>query len=238
MISVLIIGNGNVANHLFNALVNVKKIVVKKINSRALEQIPTADITILAVSDDAIKEVSSKINNPFIVHTSGSTSINDLKNTSKKGVFYMLQTFTKEKIVCFKSIPFCLEADHPEELQLLEELATYLGGASYRINSDQRKKLHVAAVFVNNFTNHMYAIGHDICLKNNIPFKILSPLIQETATKIEALTPREAQTGPAIRNDTSTLNNHLQSLNEEQQEIYKIITKSIQNGTELQTTIT
>lgn len=84
----------------------------------------------------------------------------------------------------------------------------------------------------------MYAIGHDICLKSNIPFKILSPLIQETATKIEALTPREAQTGPAIRNDISTLNNHLQSLNEEQQKIYKIITKSIQNGTELQTTIT
>lgn len=238
MISVLIIGNGNVANHLHNAIVNVKEVIVTKINSRTLEQLPKADITILAVSDDAIKEVSSKINNSFVVHTSGSANINDLKNTSRKGVFYMLQTFTKEKKIDFKSIPFCLEATNKDDLILLEKLAKLLGENTYHINSEQRKKLHVAAVFVNNFTNHMYNIGYDICSKNNIPFKILFPLIHETVTKIETLTPNEAQTGPAVRNDMSTINEHLLLLNEAQQKIYTLITKSIQNGTELQTTTT
>jgi predicted short-subunit dehydrogenase-like oxidoreductase (DUF2520 family) len=233
MIAVLIIGNGNVANHLYNAFKNVKQIKVSKINSRVLDNVPLADITILAVSDDAIKEVSSKIKNPFVVHTSGSVGINDLKSTSRKGVFYMLQTFTKEKKVDFKNIPFCLEATHKADEVILEKIASYLGKNIYHINTAQRKKLHVAAVFVNNFSNHMYTIGQDICLENKIPFKILSPLIYETALKAETLSPRQAQTGPAIRNDLTTINNHLESLNEEHKNIYKLITKSIQNGAKL-----
>ncbi|QNM86505.1 DUF2520 domain-containing protein [Polaribacter pectinis] len=230
MISVVIIGNGNVGTHLYNAFLNVDTIAVTQINSRKLENIPQADITIIAVSDDVIAEISSKIKNSFVVHTSGSVSMSDLKNKTNKGVFYMLQTFSKDKKINFPEVPFCLEAEKESDYQLLEKLAKSLGNNIYPINSEQRKAIHVAAVFVNNFTNNMYKIGNDICNKNNVPFEILQPLIQETAVKIKTLSPEEAQTGPAIRKDKKTIKNHLDLLNKEQQKIYKIITKSIQNG--------
>lgn len=230
MISVLLIGKGNVATHLHNAFLNAENILVTQINSRKLENIPIADITIIAVSDDAIAEVSSKIKNSFVVHTSGACSINELKNTTNKGVFYMLQTFSKEKEVNFYEIPFCLEIKHKKDKQLLEKVAKSIGKKVYSINYEQRKALHIAAVFVNNFTNHIYKIGNDICKEYNVPFEILYPLIKETVSKIETLSPEKAQTGPAVRNDIKTIYNHLDLLNKEQQEIYTILTKSIQNG--------
>lgn len=230
MISVLLVGKGNVATHLHNTFLKADNITVTQINSRKLEIIPSANITIIAVSDDAIAEVSSKIKNSFVVHTSGGCSMNELKNQNRKGVFYMLQSFSKEKEVDFKNIPFCLEAQNQEDLNLLESLAKSIGNKIYFIDSNQRKSLHAAAVFVNNFTNHMYKIGNDICNENNIPFKILQPLIKETALKIETLPPEKAQTGPAIRKDNKTIKNHLDLLNKKQQKIYKTITKSIQNG--------
>ncbi|MFK8061117.1 MAG: Rossmann-like and DUF2520 domain-containing protein [Polaribacter sp.] len=230
MISVLIVGNGNVATHLQKAFLMADNIMVTQINSRKLENIPKTDITIIAVSDDAIAEVSSKIKNSFVVHTSGCFSMNDLKNKTSKGVFYMLQTFSKEKEVDFSEIPFCLEAENEMDFQFLEKLAKSIGKKIFKIDSKQRKALHIAAVFVNNFTNHLYKIGNDICKENNVPFEVLQPLIKETASKIEKLSPQKAQTGPAIRNDKKTIKNHLDLLNKEQQKIYKILTKSIQNG--------
>jgi len=230
MKSVLIVGNGNVATHIYDAFLNVDEIEVTQISSRALTNIPKATITILAVSDDAIAEVSSKIDNDFVVHTSGSFAMQDLKNSQRKGVFYMLQTFSKDKKIDFKEVPFCLESENKEDYQLLEFLATSIGTKIYTINSEQRKTLHVAAVFVNNFTNHLYKIGNDICETNNVPFEILHPLIKETVLKIKELSPEKAQTGPAIRNDKKTIKNHLNLLDKNQQKIYKILTKSIQNG--------
>lgn len=227
MISVVIIGNGNVANHLENKFLNADAIAVTKLSSRKLEVIPEADITILAVSDDAIAEVSSKIKNSFVVHTSGSFSMENLKNTTHKGVFYMLQTFSKDKKIDFSKVPFCLEAEHDKDYLLLEKLAKSIGKNIHKINSKQRKALHIAAVFVNNFTNHLYKIGNDICEENAVPFEILQPLIDETSQKIKTLSPEKAQTGPAIRKDNKTIKNHLELLNNQQQEIYKIMTKSI-----------
>lgn len=230
MIRVLLVGNGNIASHLHTAFLNADHIAVSRINSRNLEHIPSADITIIAVSDAAIAEVSSQIKNPFVVHTSGACEINELKNTTHKGVFYMLQTFSKNKEVNFDEVPFCLEAENPEEKKMLEELARSIGKNIYTVNSEQRKALHVAAVFVNNFTNHLYKTGNDICKQYGVPFEILQPLIKETATKVSYLPPENAQTGPAIRKDTKTIKNHLNLLNIEQQQIYTILTKSIQNG--------
>ncbi|WP_299017256.1 DUF2520 domain-containing protein [uncultured Polaribacter sp.] len=230
MISVLIIGNGNVATHLNNVFLNADTITVTKIKSRNLINVPSADITILAVSDDAISEVSSKINNTLVVHTSGACSITELKNTTRKGVFYMLQSFSKDKEVNFSEIPICLEAENEKDYHLLETIAQAIGTKIFKINSEQRKTIHVAAVFVNNFTNHLFKIGNDICKTNHVPFDILQPLIKETVLKIETLTPSEAQTGPAIRNDEQTIKNHLDLLNKNQQEIYSILTKSIQNA--------
>jgi predicted short-subunit dehydrogenase-like oxidoreductase (DUF2520 family) len=230
MISILIIGDGNVASHLYKAFSKVDAVLVTRIKSRNLTVIPNADVTIIAVSDDAIAEVSSKILNSLVVHTSGSVAMTSLNNKGKKGVFYMLQTFSKNKSVDFSKVPFCLEAENEKDYILLELLANLIGKKIYAINSEQRKVLHIAAVFVNNFTNHMYKTGSDICAENNVPFAILEPLIKETAAKIKTLSPAAAQTGPAIRNDQKTINKHLALLNEQQQEIYTTITKSIQNG--------
>lgn len=231
MITVLLVGNGNVATHLKKAFLNAKNVAVTQIKSRNLDIIPKADVTIIAVSDNAIAKVSAKINNPFVVHTSGAFAKDNLKNNTHKGVFYMLQSFTKEKEIDFSKVPFCLEADTKKEYQLLNTLATAIKGTTiYKIDSNQRKKLHVAAVFVNNFTNHLFKIGNDICKESNIPFQILQPLIEETFLKIQTLSPEQSQTGPAVRNDTKTIENHLELLNENQQKIYTILTKSIQNG--------
>ena len=233
MISVLIVGNGNVATHLYTRLEKEDDILLNKINSRNINNIPKSDITIIAVSDDAISQVSKNIDNSFVVHTSGSMPLNELKNNSRKGVFYMLQTFTKDKSVDFSQIPFCLEAEKKEDYQVLESLAKMLSKRVYSISSEQRKILHVAAVFVNNFTNHLFKIGNDICEENNVPFEILHPLIQETAIKILSVSPDKAQTGPAKRNDEKTIKNHLTLLNQKQQEIYNILTDAIQNGNKL-----
>ena len=230
MISVLLVGKGNVATHLRNTFLSIDNIVFTQISSRDLTNIPKADITIIAVTDDAIAEVSSKIKNPLVVHTSGACSINELKNTTNKGVFYMLQTFSLEKKVELNEVPFCLEAENKNDEDQLKELANLLSKKIYTVKSEQRKALHVAAVFVNNFTNYLYKIGNDICKEHQVPFDILLPLIKETASKIETLSPEKAQTGPAIRNDKKTIKNHLDLLNIEQQKIYKMITKSIQNG--------
>ena len=122
----------------------------------------------------------------------------------------------------------CIEAENQADYQVLELVAKTISDTVFNINSEQRKALHVAAVFVNNFVNHLYQIGHDICIENNIPFEILNPLIQETANKVISLSPKEAQTGPAKRNDTQTINSHLSFLSDEtQKEIYKTLTKSI-----------
>ncbi|WP_417799526.1 Rossmann-like and DUF2520 domain-containing protein [Tenacibaculum sp.] len=252
MIKVAIIGGGNVATHLANAFSKTNEVSLVQMYARNIEQIQhlkdltsitnsiefltEADVYIIAVSDDAISDVSHKIEqqNGLVVHTSGSVAMQSLQNTGRKGIFYLLQSFSKDKDVNFDEIPFCLEAESEEDLQLLETLAKSIGTKVYRINSEQRKRLHVAAVFVNNFTNHMYKMGADICNEHQVPFEVLLPLIQETAQKIIELSPEAAQTGPAKRNDQKTIQNHLALLNAEQQEIYKLITKSIQqNGKEL-----
>ena len=236
MISVIILGNGNVATHLFTAFNEATNIDVKKISSRTLHTVPESDVTIIAVSDDAIQQVSIAISarKGLIVHTSGAVEMNILVN-KRKGVFYPLQSFTKNTSINFNEVPFCLETENKEEYVLLENLVKTIGKKAYQINSEQRKKLHVAAVFVNNFTNHLYKIGNDICDKNNIPFEILHPLIEETAKKIKTITPLNAQTGPAKRNDKKTIKSHLKLLNLLEQQIYNLLTKSIQeeNGKEL-----
>lgn len=252
MIKIAIIGAGNVATHLAKAFNKTKGVSLVQIYSRNNKQLESftnftettnkltllkeADVYIIAVSDDAITDVSSKINkkNSLIVHTSGSVSIEAIKSKGRKGVFYLLQSFSKTKEVNFNDVPFCLETENRNDFLTLEKLAKSIGKKIYAINSEQRKSLHVAAVFVNNFSNHMYKIGSDICDKYNVPFEVLQPLIKETAEKIRELSPEKAQTGPAKRKDTATINNHLELLDTEQKKIYQLITKSIQkNGEKL-----
>lgn len=245
MIKVILLGSGNVATHLFQAFSKASDVEVVQVFSRTLSkdfpesiqtsnfsQILEADVYITCVSDNAIATVSNQLQfeNRLVVHTSGSTDLEVLTAKNKRGVFYPLQTFSKNKSVDFTKIPICLETEITSDYATLEKLANSISNSVHKINGKQRKALHVSAVFVCNFTNHLYQIGNEICNKNNIPFQILQPLIEETAQKIKSLSPEEAQTGPALRNDTKTIEKHIDFLtNENQKEIYKILTKSIQN---------
>jgi predicted short-subunit dehydrogenase-like oxidoreductase (DUF2520 family) len=253
MIKLSIIGSGNVAQHLIVALQNSiingtemelvqvfssqKTTVTQLLDFNKItddwKTLAEADLYIIAVSDDAIATVSEQIpyKNKLVVHTSGAISLEILASNNRKGVFYPLQTFSKNKTVDFKIIPICIESQNASDYQLLQKVAQSISDSVFAINSGQRKALHLAAVFVNNFTNHLYKIGNDICIENNLPFEILRPLIQETAEKITQLSPNEAQTGPAIRNDSETINAHLSFLSDENQKnIYTILTQSIQNN--------
>lgn len=246
MISISIIGSGNVAQHLIQAILKSDQLQLVQVFARTKESVShlvpadaitseitklkLADLYIISVSDDAIPGISNSLSfkNQLVVHTSGSVSINDLNDSNRKAVLYPLQTLSKNKAIDFTKVPLCIEAQNESDLELLNEVAKNLSRQVYQIDSVQRKSLHVAAVFVSNFANHMYAIGNDICNEHQIPFEILKPLIAETAQKIDLLSPSEAQTGPARRNDTTTINKHLAILSDaNQREIYKLLTKSI-----------
>ncbi len=247
MISVSILGAGNVATHLFKAFNKAENVVVNQWFNRNLKNIELyktqveitndlsklkeADVYILAVSDDAIKEVSTKLPfiNRFIVHTSGGLTLHEMDKKNIRGVFYPLQTFSKDVEVDFAEVPLCLEVENKSYLNLLKELAEAIGSKHYKVNSDQRSSLHLAAVFVNNFTNQLYRIAHEITESTSVDFNILKPLIKETAHKIEELSPYRAQTGPAKRNDKKTIKKHLKMLkNEQHKEVYEMLTKAIQ----------
>jgi len=249
MIRITLIGSGNVAQHLIKAFSKSETVEIVQVFSRKKEALASlidfdkivndyndlqeADLYIIAVSDKAISEVSKQLpfQNRIVVHTSGAAPLDVLDSKNRKGVFYPLQTFSKKKEIDFSIIPLCLEAENTFDFRVLETLAKSISNAVFAINSDQRKALHVAAVFVNNFTNHLYQIGQEICEEHQVPFEVLRPLIQETAEKINTLDPIDAQTGPAKRNDTNTIEAHLEYLtNENQKNIYKILTQSIQHN--------
>lgn len=248
MIKVTLIGAGNVAQHLISTFLSASNIEIVQVFARnsattidgiaphkitsSYSALQDADVYIIAVSDDAIPTVSEQLpfENRLVVHTSGAAPLDFLNFKNRKGVFYPLQTFTKGKPLNFKVIPMCLETLVPEDYAILEKVATAISDNVHAINSHQRKALHVAAVFVNNFTNYLYQLGNEICIENHVPFDILKPLILETAEKLLTLSPKEAQTGPAKRNDVSTIEAHESFLsNENQSTIYKILTQSIQN---------
>lgn len=247
MISVVLLGAGNVATHLYNAFQKSDKVVVKQWYNRNLDAIQTfkkeveitnnlsdlnpADVYILAVSDDAVEALSTQLpfENQLTVHTSGSVGIYDLDKKNRRGVFYPLQSFSKKAEVDFKNVPICIEVLDKKDLKILKSLALALGSKSHKVNSDQRQALHLAAVFVNNFTNQIYRVAHEITEAQGVEFDILKPLILETAKKVQHLSPYMAQTGPAKRNDKRTIKKHLKLLeNEHHKAIYELLTSSIQ----------
>jgi len=247
MIKVVIIGAGNVASHLFDAFNITEDVSVVQVYNRneeklayfesktdtttSISEIIDADVYLISVSDDSIGSLSKKLqfNNKLVAHTSGSVAMNQISNHNTPSVFYPLQTFTAGKTVDFKVIPLCIEATEKNDLLLLKTLAKSISDNVYHINSKQRKALHIAAVFVNNFVNHLYQKGEEICEENNVSFNILKPLILETAKKISELSPLKSQTGPAKRNDNKIIEQHLSDLNTNtQQEIYTLLTNSIQ----------
>ncbi|MFA6276117.1 MAG: DUF2520 domain-containing protein [Pedobacter sp.] len=246
---VVIIGAGNVATHLAKALfsANVQvtqvwsyhynngKILADQVNATAIENLSAldknADICLISVKDDAIAEIAQQLIDfkGVIAHTSGSVNMDILAGSANYGVFYPLQTFSKDKELSFATIPLCVEANNDATLQFLKKLANKLSTRVVEINSEKRKILHLAAVFACNFTNHFYALAEEVLTANQLEFDILRPLITETAAKVQQALPLAVQTGPAIRSDEQTLKKHEELLLQQPQllEIYKIVSESI-----------
>jgi len=247
------IGSGNLAWHLAPALDNAG-LVVKEVfsrNARHAEALTArlyqaevkatldfstspSSIFMIAVNDERISEIAREIILPddaVLVHTSGSVPLTDLQfaATSNVGVFYPLQTFTKNKKVDFKQIPIFIESANQETEMVLTAIAKGISNQVRKIASEERKALHVAAVFASNFTNHMLAISEDMMSQNGLEYDWLKPLILETVNKSLLLGPREAQTGPAKRGDLEILERHLVFLQDDPAtaEIYKILSQHI-----------
>ncbi len=195
-----------------------------------------ADLYIVALKDDALVELLPQITagkgDALLVHTAGSIPMELWKGHAERyGVLYPMQTFSKQREVNFREVPFFVEAIRPEDTAWLKEIAASLSNRVYEATSEQRKSLHLAAVFTCNFTNHMYALAAELLAKYRLPFDVMLPLIDETARKVHELDPHDAQTGPAIRNDEQVMNNHLAMLTDdpEMQRLYEEISRSIYN---------
>ncbi len=244
MMKIVVLGTGNVATHFIKVISHCQDTELIQIynhnpssleifqnfdTTSSLDKLKTADIYLICIKDDHVEELTNKIDKPnsIIAHTSGSLPM--LKKNQNNAVFYPLQTFSKEKSINFKGLPICIETQSDSDYKTLENFADSLNAKPFNVNTQQRQELHLAAVFVCNFVNHLYHIGHEICEQKDLPFEILQPLIKETADKIKFKTPKEAQTGPAMRHDQSTINRHINQLeNPNYQEIYRYLTTSIQ----------
>jgi predicted short-subunit dehydrogenase-like oxidoreductase (DUF2520 family) len=234
---IAIIGQGNVAYH-YQKIMLSKGLDVEIIPSRQpfdLGKIQR-DLIIIAVKDDAISEIVDKIYilnhrqrlTSIVVHTSGYTETKYLAKISNRyGSFYPLQSLRKGVEIDFSAVPLCVWANEEDTLKELHRLATKLTKTIYVLDDNQRKSLHLAAVFSNNFTNHLFYISKTILDKANIPFETLFPLIDRTTQAIKENNPYDLQTGPAVRGDYSIMNNHKNQLEDRWQEIYNTISESI-----------
>jgi len=246
MLKVVLLGSGNLASHLYKVLNESKKLELLQVYARnnkalleftsevetttTLSKLKEADMYIIAVADDAISKLSDEIpfRNQLVVHTSGGVHMDVLSSKNRKGVFYPLQTFSKNRPVDFLKIPICIEAENSSDRKTIRNLGACISKKVVEITSEERAKLHLSAVFVSNFANHMYYLGNELLEKDELPFDLLKPLIAETARKIEDLAPFEAQTGPAKRNDKNTIEKHLHLLlDSSHANLYKELTKSI-----------
>jgi predicted short-subunit dehydrogenase-like oxidoreductase (DUF2520 family) len=247
---ITIIGSGNVATHLAAAFKNVGHAIVQvysrdmhnasllayHLKAEAIDNLghvnPETDLFVIAIKDDAIESTAAELakHNRLIVHTSGTTSLQTLlRYTQNAGVFYPLQTFSKTREVNFNTVPLCIEGANKQIISTLNELAFAVSQNVYRVNSEQRKTLHLAAVFANNFPNYLYHVSHQLLVEKQLPFDLLRPLILETAEKVQEHLPASVQTGPAVRNDEKTMALHLEQLQEnpDLQEIYKLLSQGI-----------
>lgn len=195
-----------------------------------------ADVYIIAVKDGVLADVAQQLaaehDERFLVHTAGSMPMETLP-TNRRGVLYPMQTFSKERIVDFKHIPCFVEAANEKDGELLHELAETLSESVYEANSEARKYLHLSAVFCCNFANHCYALAEKLLQEHGgLPFEVMLPLIDETAKKVHELSPKKAQTGPAVRWDTNVMEKHMQLLkdNPQLQEIYRLLSESVREG--------
>ena len=191
-----------------------------------------ADVCILAVSDNSIEEVSGKLSfsTTLLLHTAGAVSSNTLKGAANNyGVIWPIYSITKNQLPVTRNIPTAIEVNTTDSLALIHKIADSYTDNVYEGDSDTRKRMHLAAVFSNNFSNHLFSVAEKLCEEYGIPFNTMIPIIAQTAERINTQSPFTLQTGPAERNDTATMKDHLQLLNQhpEWEKMYKSISASI-----------
>ncbi len=249
--NISIIGSGNVAQQLGPALKNSgyailevcsRNVVTGKALANKLKTSFTKNIIsitdhggiiIIAVNDDSISDVVNKLaklKNTLVVHTSGATDIVVLKKKFKNcGVIWQIQTIKARTKVDFKKIPIVIEASNSSSINKLNKLANSLSKVVYSLTSSERRILHLSAVWVNNFPNHLFLLAKELLEKHKLPYKLLAPLMQSTFEAALA-DPSLSQTGPAKRNDKKTMKAHLHLLNDKNyRTLYKHLSKSITN---------
>lgn len=248
--SVCVLGCGNLGTHLVQALYHAGYPIVQ-LFSRTVESATalsnlvgdapyttdlsrltlSADLYICALKDSVLVDVLRKtpLKGKPIVHTAGSMPLGLLSEfTDEGGVLYPMQSFSKAKPVDFSKIPVFVEATTPRMMDLLLDVARHISNTVMPLDTEGRKQLHLAAVFASNFSNHMYSIASEQLAKLGLPFEVLLPLIDETASKIHSLPPVEAQTGPAVRYDLNVIEAQKNRIDDPlQREIYALVSQSI-----------
>lgn len=250
--NIVMIGAGNLATNLAHALHQAGH-TIEQVYSRTEESacmlaqcfnckrtndisrvVSTADVYVLALKDSVLTDVADQLmkgrEGQLFVHTAGSMPM-DALTAGRRGVFYPMQTFSKNRLVSFADIPVFVEASNADDESLLRTLALSLSGSVYTLSSADRQYLHVAAVFASNFSNHCYRLSEKLLAKHGIPFSVMLPLIDEVAGKVHSVSPKEAQTGPAVRRDANVIAKHIAMLDddEETKRIYELMTNSIIN---------
>ncbi|MGN0068805.1 MAG: Rossmann-like and DUF2520 domain-containing protein [Prevotella sp.] len=249
---IVLVGAGNVATHIGLALVrggfHVAQVYSRTEQSAArlagvlgcaavtrTDLLATdADAYIISVKDDALPDLLPGVcaRNPqaTFLHTAGSVSLDVFRGYAEHAaVLYPMQTFSRERPLDFREIPCFVEWTDKQSERAVMALATALTDVVHVLSSDRRRYLHLAAVFACNFANHCYAIAADVLERAGLPFDVMLPLVDETARKVHALPPREAQTGPAVRYDQGVMDRHLALLGGEEgwKDIYRLMSESI-----------
>jgi len=254
-VRISVIGAGNVANHLApkfykeghtihqvcNRSITKARKLAKKVKAIALSDLSKLDkkidLILIMVSDDAIELIAKQLNNRFknskvlIAHTSGSISSKTLKSLPQYGVFYPLQTFVNIKEKEWSSIPILITANNAANKKQLRQLARSIGLTPIQKTDKQRKALHLSAVIMNNFINHLFCLNNEWLEKNKSDFSLLLPLINKTISNAADHNACELQTGPAKRDDQAVISDHFKSLKNfpALQELYLVFSESIQN---------
>ena len=246
MIKIVLIGSGKLAfnfQKIFSRCseINLIQWYSRKINliksfenetsiTDSILELKSADIYIIAVSDDAIAHISKKIKTTaLVVHCSGGVSMDEMRCEARKGVLYPVQTFSKKLLTQFNNLPILIEAEKKEDFKLLQDLVHNIGGKPFAMNSQKRSYVHLIAVIINNFGNHLIEIGENIAKSHDLPFSIFHSLLEQTYKNGIENGAKYSQTGPAKRKDFKTINKHLDLIsNEKIKQLYLDLTNSIQ----------
>jgi predicted short-subunit dehydrogenase-like oxidoreductase (DUF2520 family) len=221
---IAIVGKGNLGTHLFNGL---SKQHTPYFVDRNLHLRGATDLVIVCVGDHRVSEVCKALPEHMLVaHTAGALPI---QSGTRSGVFYPLYSFTKNAALNWSEVPILIEAKTKEDEAVLRTIASCLTQHIFDIPSNKREKLHAAAVMVNNFTNHLYTLAYEHAAQHELPVEIVHAIMRQGPGKAIDLGPKKAQTGPAVRFDTPTLEKHLDSITDQDvQTLYKLLSASIQ----------